>query len=262
MGFFTTEITSRDLVSDNPIHQRQLYAYYKALPYIKGNLLEIGCGNGRGYEMLKEHCETYTAIDKNDTLLSLINEIDKHKVVFFNDFFPPFNNIADASMDCIVCFQVIEHIDADLTLIKEMHRVLKVGGQALITTPNRLMSLTRNPWHVREYLPAELTDLLKKEFKKVETFGIFGDELVNEYWQKNKESVQKFTRFDVFNLQHKLPRALLQIPYDIANRLNRKSLQKQDNTLVAAIGQHNFSIAAATDACYDLFAIATKTELN
>lgn len=258
MGIFTTEITSTDLASDNPIHQRQLYAYHSALPYVQGRVLEIGCGNGRGYFLLKEKCDTYTAIDKNDALLSLITEEDKQKVHFINDFFPPFKGIEDASVDTLVCFQVIEHVEDDLGLLKEMYRVLKPGGKALITTPNILMSLTRNPWHVREYRHGELKSLVAKVFEKVEMMGIYGDDKVMDYFEKNKASVRKFTRFDILNLQYRLPRWMLQIPYDIANRMNRNMIQKKSGNLVDEIGQENFSMTPVDDACFDLFCIAEK----
>ena len=69
---------------------------------------------------------------------------------------PPLNGLDDNSFDSIVSFQVIEHIQDDMLFLKEIHRVLKPGGIALLTTPNRRMSLSRNPWHIREYLSDEL----------------------------------------------------------------------------------------------------------
>ncbi|MEL6561282.1 MAG: SAM-dependent methyltransferase, partial [Bacteroidota bacterium] len=64
MGVYTTEIASDKLVSDNPIHQRLLKAYYAAQPYIKGDLLELGCGEGRGVELLAPLANSYQAMDK------------------------------------------------------------------------------------------------------------------------------------------------------------------------------------------------------
>ena len=47
MALYTTEIASDKITSDNPIHQRLLKAYYIAKEYVKGDLLEIGCGEGK-----------------------------------------------------------------------------------------------------------------------------------------------------------------------------------------------------------------------
>ena len=64
MGVYATEITSSKIISDNPIHQRLLKAYYLAIDYIKGDLLELGCGEGRGVELLAPIATSFTAIDK------------------------------------------------------------------------------------------------------------------------------------------------------------------------------------------------------
>ena len=49
---YTTEIASDSVASDNPIHQRLLKAYVLAVDYVQGNLLEVGCGEGRGIDWL------------------------------------------------------------------------------------------------------------------------------------------------------------------------------------------------------------------
>ena len=54
MSVFTTEITSDKIPSDNPIHQRLLKAYLLGKSYVKGNLLELGCGEGRGIAELSD----------------------------------------------------------------------------------------------------------------------------------------------------------------------------------------------------------------
>ena len=64
MAVYTTEIASDKITSDNPIHQRLLKAYYIAKEYVNGDLLEIGCGEGRGVGLLHELVNSYTGIDK------------------------------------------------------------------------------------------------------------------------------------------------------------------------------------------------------
>ena len=49
---------------------------------------------------------------------------------------------------------------------------------------------------------------------------------------KKTNSQLKITRFDIFNLQYILPRWMLQIPYDILNRLNRKKLKYEMKMLL------------------------------
>jgi len=166
--------------------------------------------------------------------------------------------IEDNSYDYAVTFQVIEHIKDDKTFISEIHRVLKPGGKLLLTTPNRPMSLTRNPWHIREYTGNELADIIGEYFGKVEVKGVFGSPLVMEYFERNKASVNKITRFDVLNLQYRLPRRMLQIPYDFMNRLNRRRLLKGNAETVTSVTLSDFFLMETTENCFDLFVIATK----
>jgi 2-polyprenyl-3-methyl-5-hydroxy-6-metoxy-1,4-benzoquinol methylase len=257
MATYTTEIASSTIASDNPIHQRLYYAYVAAKEYVKGDLLEIGCGEGRGVEALAPLANSYTALDK---INPVIEELAKkyENIHFISAFVPPMNMLESNKYDVIVTFQVIEHIKNDKFFLEEIYRVLKPGGIALVTTPNIKLTLTRNPWHEREYIDKELKELAEKVFDRVTLKGIHGNKKYMDYYEQNRKSVEKITRFDVFNLQHKLPAPLLRIPYDILNRLNRKSLMKKDNNLVEEITYNDFFLSDETQTCLDFFGIFQK----
>ena len=248
----TAERVSREQ-SDNYVFQRSLLAYHKAAELIEGNVLEIGTGEGYGAEVLAPHTMRFITIDKTtpERLYQAAN------VEFVEAAVPPIpaeNN----SFDYVVSFQVIEHIKRDFDFVREVHRVLKPGGKFIVTTPNAPMSLTRNPWHVREYRPEELTNMLECHFSQVEPMGVFGNEKVMEYYEKNRRSVQRITRFDVLRLQYILPRFMLQLPYDILNRINRRRLLKKNRELTTSIAMDDYYIAPVGSDCFDLFYIATK----
>ena len=257
MSIYTTEIASDQITSDNPIHQRLLSAYYEAQPYIKGDVLEPGCGEGRGIALLSPLADSYTALDKIQSAIDSLSA-KFEGVVFEQTTFPPFVNIADNSFDVVISFQVIEHIQNDKLFLQEIHRVLKHGGKAIITTPNIKQTLSRNPWHIREYTSGELKTLAGSVFDEVEMKGIAGNEKVMAYHNQNRESVRKIMRFDIFNLQYRLPNEILRIPYDILNRLNRNKLQKQAHGLVAEIRREDFYLNEEHDDNLDLFCIMTK----
>ncbi len=87
--------------------------------------------------------------------------------------------LASGSVDAFVSLETIEHLDADRTFLEEIVRVLRPGGIAVCSTPNRLVTnpgtgLHDRPWnqyHVREYSPAELSALLSTFFAEVQVFG-------------------------------------------------------------------------------------------
>lgn len=83
--------------------------------------------------------------------------------------------IKDNSVDCVLCLDFLEHVEDDIRIIREIKRVLKPGGEVVISTPisgplfilNRLkkiMGLTPDIYgHKREgYSLRQLTDLVQE----------------------------------------------------------------------------------------------------
>ena len=181
----TAERVSRD-ASDNFVFQRSLLAYDRAAEIVSGDVLEIGTGTGYGIELVAPHCDRFVTVDK----YAAAGDRHAANVEFRRMCVPPLG-FGDESFDFVITFQVIEHIDDDAAFVREIARVLRPGGRMILTTPNAPMSLTRNPWHVREYRIDELRRLLSEAFSAVETHGVFGNERVMEYYEHNRRSVER-----------------------------------------------------------------------
>ncbi len=249
---FTTEITSESIPSDNPIHQRLLKAYVLAEDHVRGDVLEVGCGEGRGIDLMLPKAKSYTALDKIEPIIaSLKKKYPQGKFISGN--IPPFTDLQDNSFDRVFSFQVIEHIDNDRLFLKEIHRVLKPGGEAFLTTPNRPMSLSRNPWHVREYTAEELTSLAQEFFQEVEMRGIGGNEKIMKYYDRNKKSVGRIMKWDFLDLQHKLPAGILKFPYELLNRWNRNKLKNASDELVMSIKHEDYLLTNKAEEALDLY---------
>ena len=258
MGILQTAERSTHLdPSENVVFQRHLVAYKEAAKLIKGKVLEIGSGEGYGIIELASIADKYIAVDKYPSYIS--TEIkEENDVTFIQSEVPPLKDIDSESVDFVVTFQVIEHIHNDKFFLKEIKRVLKPGGKMIMTTPNRLMSLTRSPWHIREYTPEEMYNIVKLFFSEIDLRGVFGNQKVMDYYKKNKESVSRITKWDIFNMQYWLPRWILQVPYDILNRFNRHNLQDDNEDLVSSIEYTDYLISKSSKTCLDHFVIATK----
>lgn len=256
----TAERISLDEASDNFVFQRSKLAYCKAAEFISGEVLEIGTGDGYGISYILPFAKHFTTVDKNNKPLRI--SIDQHfSLHVMKVKVPSLENFPDQSFETVIIFQVIEHIQDDVKMIEEISRVLKPHGKLIISTPNKNMSLTRNPWHVREYTEEEFTVLLQKYFTEVNRYGVFGNEKVMGYYGKNKKSVENITRFDILNFQHWLPRWMLRIPYDILNRINRRKLLLKDPRLTMSIEMNDYYIKPIyrnEEECFDLFYVATK----
>ena len=111
---------------------------------------------------------------------------------------------------------------------------------------------------MREYTADELRDLLARSFSAVEMLGVAGNDRVMAYYEQNRRSVARITRFDVLDLQHRLPRRLLQLPYDLLNRINRRRLLRDNTDLTTSIRMDDYRIGPVGEECFDLFYTAVK----
>jgi 2-polyprenyl-3-methyl-5-hydroxy-6-metoxy-1,4-benzoquinol methylase len=70
--------------------------------------------------------------------------------------------IPDAHFDRVVCTEVIEHVSEPEALLREIARVLKPGGRAVVTTPIRLTEAPEEPSHVREWFAGEFLHIFDR----------------------------------------------------------------------------------------------------
>jgi 2-polyprenyl-3-methyl-5-hydroxy-6-metoxy-1,4-benzoquinol methylase len=81
--------------------------------------------------------------------------------------------LADESFDVISTFETLEHIPANERFVAELARVTRPRGRLILSTPNLLVTrhYPRNPYHVREFEPDELVDLLRGYYRRVDLLG-------------------------------------------------------------------------------------------
>jgi len=252
----TAERTNRQVPCNNYIYQRHLFAYKQLDPAaLHGqHVLELGSGDGYGMRLLAPHALTYLAIDKEEPGKFFI----KPGASFMKADLACLQHFPDGVFDTVICFQVIEHIAHDRQLLREIRRLLKPGGLLLLTTPNRLMSLSKNPYHVREYCPDEMAALIGSAFPKACITGIYGNNKVMDYYTANKSSVARFRRFDILGLEHRLPAWLLRWPYNLMNTINRRVLRQQAPSALAQIQWTDFYTGPLNPFCLDYLVTAQK----
>lgn len=255
--YFSSEVNSSDIPSDNPIFQRTKKAYELAAENVLGRVLEVGCGEGYGIPILLKNSTSYVGIDKNAFLLSKLKKQEWSNVEFQQKCVPPLDGIEDSSFDTIICFQVIEHIEEAAQMVDEIERVLKPGGKLYLTTPNALKSVSRNPWHVREYEATELVSLISR-IGPVSLSGIVPNGKALRYYELSNSSTKGIVKLDLLNFSGWMPAPLLYLPYEILNRFHRNRLQRRYPQLVEEIDSSDYLSSGYKSDCLDLFAVATK----
>lgn len=236
---------------NNYVYQRHVFAY-KSVPHssiTNKKVLELGCGEGYGMELLYRDAAYWLATDKKKPAhIDFSNNAGFEKCIL-----PDLSLLEDESFDTIICFQVIEHISDDHALMKEIKRILKKDGVAYLTTPNKRMSLTRNPFHVREYTPLQMVALAAQHFDRPVVKGIFGNPRIMDYYEVNRKSVERILRFDPLNLQYLAPAILLRGIYSLLNNYNRMLIAKHAPDITSNIDYTDFYLDPALDHCLDYF---------
>jgi len=142
----------------------------------KGNLLDIGCGNGWFLESAMKKFKV-SGVEENLQLCQFVEERLKIKV--YNNF----KNLKKNSFDIITLFDVIEHVKNPIIFLKKINNLLKKNGIILIFTPNsdslgfhyleEKNNLIIPPYHLT-YFNLKSFNHLPKNFKVIykKTFGM------------------------------------------------------------------------------------------
>jgi SAM-dependent methyltransferase len=143
-------------------------------------VLDYGCGTGYGVARLAESAASVVGVDVSAAAVSYAESRYPAENARFQQIAPieqgplPF---PDGSFDLVTSFQVIEHVPSPDAYVAEVRRVLKPGGTFLCVTPDRATRLFPrqrpwNVWHLHEFTPAELVDVVGRHLPVEETLGM------------------------------------------------------------------------------------------
>lgn len=175
----TGERTLPGISHENYWFMRHVFAYERCLDFAAGKrVIDIGCGEGYGPGMLRRRASCVLGVDIAPEVVEHARAAHGEPGLDFQVMDVGALSCEDSSFDLAVSLQVVEHLADESGYFAEIARVLAPGGVALLTTPNRLtISPGRdepiNPFHLREYTPAEFAAALEPHFGSVEISGIF-----------------------------------------------------------------------------------------
>lgn len=159
------ERTVPGVPEENYWYQRHEAAYQALLPHAAVPVvLEAGCGEGYGAALLATRADLVIGLDYDRPSTAHIARCyPQVRAALGNLVELP---VATSTVDTVANFQTIEHLWDQEAFLAECARVLRPGGKLLVTTPNRLTftpdsDTPLNPYHTREFAPAELDTLLR-----------------------------------------------------------------------------------------------------
>ena len=123
------------------LHRQPIVTAVKtAAPLLRGRLLDVGCGN-KPYASLLQ-CTEYVGVDvaSSPHRRELMDRIYDGQTLPFGD----------AEFDSMLCTEVLEHCPNPQLVIREMARVLKPWGHALLTAP-MVFHHHEEPWDFQRF---------------------------------------------------------------------------------------------------------------
>lgn len=236
---------------------RHLAAYEYARTLAAGKrVLDAGCGEGFNTQALVDVAAQVTGVDYSATAIEFckrkwtapnlrFEHVDLSRPAGFDDTF-----------DLVLNFQVLEHLEDDRAFLEALRARLAPGGTLLLTTPNRLMSFSENPYHVREYTAPELQKLLQSVFSQVTMRGMRGNDKVTTFDEARRRSVERILRLDPLGLRNLLPQGLINFAFARLANIVRSQAK-------TAAGGERITVAdfyvtdEGLDRCLDLVALCS-----
>lgn len=205
-------------------------------------ILDLSCGTGYGSDYLGSWAAHIVGIDCDPKIVAK----SRARYPRVNVSFAAMDGCAlafrNATFDCIVSQDTIEHIQDDHRFVAEMARVLKPAGTLVIFTPHgRGRGVTpEDPFHVREYTQEEFQALLAPHFSTIRWYG----RRQGSRLKAVERSMDAVRRFDPGGFRNLVPRP---IRHGIGSLISRLQGGPSLRDIVPADIEYTEGVAADTN---------------
>lgn len=139
------------------------------------DVLDIASGDGYGSDILAQRARTVIGVDCDADAVAVARLRYPRDALRFEQGRCENIPCNDASVDVVVSFETIEHIDAHSLFFAEIQRVLRPGGILIMSTPDKRIYNAElaepNHFHVHELERSEFEHALKERFHHVALLG-------------------------------------------------------------------------------------------
>lgn len=160
-AIYTAECPDVDSLS---FRQRRDYAVNYILENISqpSKIVDIGCGAGPVLVSLSDYRYDLIGIDYSEDMLALAHENlgeNVHRIPLIQGDCEDVQ-LPDSSVDGVVCLGVISYAESITGALKEIERILRPGGKAIVSYRNALNEIFMDPVALLKYpfVKAPITD--------------------------------------------------------------------------------------------------------
>lgn len=146
------------------------HRYCAVVPAARGKrVLDAACGEGYGSWLLAAAAAEVTGVDLDAAAIghALIRYAGRPNLRYMQGSCTALP-LADASVNLIISFETIEHLDGQEAMLAEFRRVLASDGALVVSSPNKAIYSQEtgyaNEFHVRELSREELAAMLGVQF--------------------------------------------------------------------------------------------------
>jgi len=100
---------------------------------MSGNVFIIGCGSQDEMSIINKKCEGFGIDISEKAIKKSRKEHPRFSYCISDATQLP---LRENSFDCVVCSEVIEHVQENAKILSEVRRILRGGGIFIVTTPN------------------------------------------------------------------------------------------------------------------------------
>lgn len=151
------------------------HRYFFAASLVSGKrVLDIASGEGYGTHILAQCAAHVTGVDISPEAVSNATEQYAGDNITFLQGSARAIPLPDASVDVVVSFETLEHLQEQEEMLQEIRRVLRDDGMLIISTPNKPvynLSIDDNEFHVKELERKDFIALLKTQFANITLLG-------------------------------------------------------------------------------------------
>ncbi|WP_010494520.1 glycosyltransferase [Paenibacillus elgii] len=168
---FIPNATDRDMAVEH------LQRYFAITELVQDKVvMDAAFGEGYGSFILSDYAKSIIGVDISaEAIVHAQLTYAKSNVTFVQGSIEQLP-VEDQSVDVVVSFETIEHVDETIQhqFLKEIKRVLKPDGILVMSTPDKYVYSDRvnyhNSFHVREFYKEEFYSFLKEYFNNIDMY--------------------------------------------------------------------------------------------